>query len=75
MVSAWKLRETREEYRTAAIQLTLAQIAGNKKLTIEDFLPSYCKPPKREIPAEIREAQLKAAMIAMAERSKKKAPN
>jgi len=48
---AWKTKESRTEYRTALIRMTIAQcLVGKKKngrpFKLDEFLPDYCKPKK-----------------------------
>lgn len=51
-MEAWKEREKRQDFRSAAIRHTTALSMGVKRkngspLKLEDFLPDYCKPKKK----------------------------
>lgn len=56
--------------RSAALQLTIAQCAGVKifgrKPVLNDFLPDFAKPKKRQRPPAEIEADLKAAFRKLA---------
>jgi hypothetical protein len=76
MLDAWENKEAREEMRLACLQLTIAQSNGLKKrnggaLSVEDFLPDYVKRKRKKPNPEKSELQIKAALIALAARSKK----
>ena len=68
LVEAWMQKQKREANNRADLMLVIAKSAGNKKIKHGDFLPNFAKPKKRT-PDEI-EKQLKAGLMAMAQRSK-----
>lgn len=61
----------------AGLELIIATGSGMKrkgggKLTIEDFLPEFAKPKKKELTPEEKEARLKAQFQSMAAQAKAK---
>ena len=52
MVTAWENREKRIDFRNALVRLTFASAMGVKKngkfVTLNDFLPPYCKPKRKQ---------------------------
>lgn len=51
MVTAWENREKRIDHRNALIRHTFATAMGVKRngrpVTVNDFLPAYCKPKRK----------------------------
>jgi hypothetical protein len=76
MIEAWESKEARAEIKLACLQLTIAQSNGLKKrnggaLSVDDFLPDYMKRKRKRSNPEKSENQIKAALMALAARSKK----
>jgi hypothetical protein len=73
-VSAWELRERRQDIRNASLQFTVAQWSGNlrkgAKLKVSDFLPSTKKQKSNE--SALTEARLKVATMRMEAIQKRK---
>lgn len=75
MMNVWLEKQKTMHVMQASMQLTIAQLAGAKKksggdLTLNDFLPDFCKEKKTPMEAEMK---LKAAFMAMATGTKPKA--
>ena len=60
-VDAWKEQQKREDYRSAALQLIIAQSQGVKiggrKCTLNDFLPKYARPKRAGTEELMKEAE------------------
>lgn len=65
-VTAWENHHICEDTRAAVLRLTIAQAGGMKRkngraLTLDDFLPDYCKTKRKPKPIKEQELYLKAA--------------
>ena len=67
-MTTWTDKQKREDTRVAALELAVSLAAGmtkrgGDKLTLNDFLPAYCKPKPKELTDEETEALLIAQFI------------
>ena len=74
-MEAWEKKQIRDAQHRAQLELTIAISSGMKKkgggrLTVDDFLPDFAKPKKKETTPEESEKKLKAARMAMAKQHK-----
>jgi hypothetical protein len=70
-LETWTLKKKREAITHAEILLCLSAPYSKKKLTVNDFLPSFAKPKKRKLSPEESEMQLQSYLKGLAAQSKK----
>ena len=75
---AWTEQQKRHDRRQAHLMLTIAQSGGVKiggrKPSLNDFLPDYAKPKRRQRSAEEIEADLKATFRKLANHTQPNGP-